>query len=117
MKIFGLVAACLFAVLTVGTASAEFKRITNEADFRANVVGKTLWLDKSFFTIRRRGKLDGTFDGVKVKGVWEWRDGYWCRTLTEPRQNTDCQHWEQDGKNFRVTREKGKGRGFTYKRR
>lgn len=106
-----------FAGLMAAPAQADFKRITSEADFRKAAVGKTLWLDKNYFTVRRRGTLDGNFGGTKIKGAWEWRDGFWCRTLTEPRQNSDCQLWEVDGKSFRATRNKGKGKSFIYKRR
>lgn len=117
MKHFVLGAGLCLAALIATAASADFKRIKTEADFRKAAVGKTLWLDKNYFTIRRRGKLDGKFGGEVVDGVWEWRDGFWCRRLTSPRENFDCQLWEIDGKRFRVTRNKGSGRSFVYTRR
>lgn len=108
------VAAIALAGIWAPAAMADYTRIKTEADFRKLVVGKKLWLDKNNFVIRANGRLRGKFSGQTVKGLWEWREGYWCRTLTEPRQNTDCQTWSVDGKSLRVTRQRGKGKSFVY---
>ena len=64
--------------------------------------------------IRRNGKFSGTFNNVKYKGVWECREGFWCRTLTCLQENTDCQVIEVGGGKMRLTRQRGKGKVQVY---
>jgi len=91
-----------------------FTRISTEDDFRKHVVGKKLMLDDNYFTINKNGTLKGKFGGKSLKGNWAWREGYWCRTLTTHTKNTDCQLWTVNENQHRVTRARGKGKGFTY---
>ena len=77
------------------------------------VVGKKLYLDKNWVTAKKNGKLAGNFGGNALKGAWAWRGGFFCRTLTTHSKNTDCQLWTVNGKQHKVTRERGKGKGFT----
>ncbi|MEO9897914.1 MAG: hypothetical protein ABJD13_13055 [Paracoccaceae bacterium] len=96
-------------------AHAEgFKRITSEAEFLQKAAGKKLWLDGDHVTARKNGQLVGKFGGERLKGVWAWRGQFWCRTITTHTKNTDCQVWETNGKAFRITRQKGKGRSLEY---
>ncbi|MEO0380959.1 MAG: hypothetical protein AAF252_11870 [Pseudomonadota bacterium] len=108
-----LMAALLFAPTF---AAADFEPITTKADFVSLVVGKRLNFNDDHVKVRRNGKITGRFGGDALKGTWVWQDGYWCRTLTTHSKNTDCQLWETDGTDFRVTRAKGTGRSFVYTR-
>lgn len=104
---------------TAGAAlSDEFRQITTEAEFREMIVGKKLWLNDNYAISRKNGRVSGKFNGKTLKGAWEWREEYWCRTLTTVSPGTDCQTWEADhaGK-FRVTRARGTGKTFTYELR
>lgn len=115
MNITRSIAVCV-ALLTSGSvaAASDLKRISTEDDFRKLVVGKKIKCgDKDHYTIRRNGRLTGRFGGETLKGVWEWRDGYFCRTLTTVRPGTDCQKFEVSAKELRGTRNRGKGRSFT----
>lgn len=103
------------STLSFTSAQADdFKRITTEAEFKSMVVGKKLYLDKNWVTAKKNGQLVGKFGGNALKGAWAWRDGFFCRTLTTHSKNTDCQLWTVNGKQHKVTRERGKGKGFTY---
>ncbi len=115
MKLFAALTASVFAVTSfTQPVLGQGTRITTEAEFGKSIVGKRLNFGKDWVTIQRNGKLRGNFGGNATRGVWEWRDGFWCRTLTKPRQNTDCQTWEAVDGGFKVTRDRGKGRSFTY---
>ncbi len=92
----------------------NLKPITTEAEFRAQVVGKKLRFGDDYVTARANGQVVGNFGGKALKGAWAWRDQYWCRTLTTHSKNTDCQAWETNGKTFRATRGRGKGKSFEY---
>lgn len=101
-----------------GSAYAEsFKRIKTENQFKQLVVGKKLRFDKNYVTIKKNGHWSGKFWGEKLSGVWEWKNGYWCRTIKKNSYPADCQTWSHRGKEFKLTREKGKGRSFIYVRR
>ena len=108
--------------ITVGFALAfaapalaqDFKTISSEAEFLEKVAGKKLWFDGNHVIARKNGQLVGRFTGERLKGVWEWRGKFWCRTLTTHAKNTDCQTWETNGTIYRVTRQKGSGRSFEY---
>lgn len=111
---FAGISAAIFLIAPHSLAAETFERISTEAEFSQLVVGKKLTLGKNWFVIRKNGSLKGDFNGEKLKGAWQWRDGYWCRTLKSHSKNTDCQLWEVSGDEFRVTRAKGKGKSFTY---
>lgn len=92
----------------------EFRRIESEAEFRELVVNRKLVLGENHAVFRKNGKVTGNFAGKKLDGVWQWRDGYWCRTLTTHSQNTDCQLMEISGNQLRGTRSRGTGKSFIY---
>jgi hypothetical protein len=114
---FALILAAFSVSGIIGVAplvAEEFKRITTEAKFNQLVVGRKLGFNDSYFIIKKNGTLKGKFGGKALKGNWAWRDGYWCRTLSTHSKNTDCQVWAVSGDKFYVTRERGKGKSFTY---
>lgn len=95
-------------------AADGFTPITTEAEFDSLVVNKKMHLGDNWFVIKKNGSLKGEFNGEKLKGAWQWRDGYWCRTLKTHSKNTDCQLWQVKGNEFQVTRNRGEGKSFTY---
>ena len=85
-------------------------RILTEAQFLATVAGKTASSDLATVTFERDGDIAGTSDGVEIAGRWEWRDGYLCRTITEPvAVAEDCQTWELRDGLLIITRARGTG--------
>ncbi|CUH81036.1 hypothetical protein TRM7557_03192 [Tritonibacter multivorans] len=92
----------------------SFTRIETDAAFKKQVANRQLLQGENTVTIRKNGKFSGVFGGTKYKGVWQWRDGYWCRTLTAPQENTDCQMIEVGGGKMRLTRQRGKGKVQIY---
>lgn len=117
MKILSIALTAMALMTAIPTdVAAQGKRIASEAEFTKAVVGKRLLFgtDGDWFRIQKNGKIRGNFGGKQTTGVWEWRDGFWCRTLTKPRQDTDCQTWEAVNGGFKVSRDRGKGRSFVY---
>ncbi|MQY42786.1 hypothetical protein GG681_09040 [Epibacterium sp. SM1969] len=51
--------------------------------------------------------------GKKLDAVWQWREGYWCRTLSSHSKNTDRQLMEISGDQLRGARSRGTSKGFT----
>lgn len=121
--IWALPALALAGCMEAGmeSAMAPAGAITSEAQFLQLVADRRIALQGSpenNFVIASGGTLDGTFGGARTRGDWEWRDGTWCRTLSEgPRGPSpeDCQTWVvDDAGNFVVTRNRGAGASFTY---
>lgn len=97
--------------------SVGFKRITIRG--MGELIGKKIKLDDNYIVLDDNGTFTGAWSGQPMKGVWVFRDNYWCRTLTEFFQTDrvgqdDCQLWEIDGDRLRSTRNKGSGSTFVY---
>ncbi|OJI94994.1 hypothetical protein LY10_04199 [Planktotalea frisia] len=101
-------------LLTTTMAYADgFKRIKKAADFETLVIGKTLNFEGGNAVIKADGKTSGKLKKQgKYHGAWAWQNGYYCRNLiiSGKETGTNCQLAEWNGKNLRLTRDKGKGR-------
>ena len=107
-----LALSVLVTVPTLVTADS-FKRTSKEADFVAQVVGRTLVFVHGTAIVRANGKTDGKLKQTgKYHGAWVWRGGYYCRNLviSGKETGTNCQKVEIDGNKLRMTLDKGKGR-------
>ncbi len=114
MALTGLALSSSLMFTATPTVAQSYTPITTEAAFHTLATNKKLWFGKDHILIRKHGALRGNFGGNARRGAWEWRNGYWCRTLTTHSKNTDCQLWEFDGSQYRVTRNKGTGKTFIY---
>ena len=107
----GLLAACANTVLPV-----TYGRITTEAEFVATAVGRTVSNANTSIAITRNGRITGVTHGNEISGTWEWRDGFWCRTITAPVQTAeDCQVWEVRNGVLRITRDRGTGETLEFR--
>lgn len=90
-------------------------RISTEDQFLATVAGKTISNSDTTISIKHNGTITGVTHGNEISGTWEWRDGFWCRTITEPAVTPeDCQVWEITQSQLVITREKGAGEVLRY---
>lgn len=105
--------AILFGLAVAAPAVADFKKISKEADFVKVLAGKTLSdTNGGTYVIKADGTMSGKApNGDKIRGAWKWSGKFWCRNIVVGTRElgTDCQTWEVDGANYRVTRKKGKG--------
>ena len=63
----------------------------------------------NFIVLGEDGSISGTWADSPVVGVWELRDGLWCRTYSEFAFDSivgveDCQQWERNGNIIRGVR-------------
>ncbi|MGB3315837.1 MAG: hypothetical protein WBB85_15625 [Albidovulum sp.] len=77
--------------------------------------GKTLTSakGKTVYVLGQDGVLGGKIAKHKVVGIWEVRDGQWCRTISEPkdREGDACREVAIDGENVTLT---GDGQSIMY---
>lgn len=112
-----LAVVLLLAAASVPAAAQEFRRISDEAAFRDQVVGKRLESKTGWARSNADGSLQGAFNGADLTdGRWQWSGGFWCRNgrLNGKEIGTDCQVVEIGGKTVRLTRNKGKGDAVTW---
>lgn len=112
------VAIVLAACQPMSTASTSSPAgpIATSAAFNEMVVGRRLSLGDGYVTANADGTLVGNFNGAPLLGTWAFRDGRFCRTLTQTATDApveDCQTFvaNADG-TFDVVRTDGTR--FTY---
>ena len=112
-----LISAALGLSMLASPTLADFKRIKTEAQFREIVVDKKIYGDDGWAQAHSNGKLTGNYGGKNMSGAWLWSGQLWCRNARledGPETGSDCQTWEVNGNQLRLTREKGKGRVSIY---
>lgn len=105
-------AACVaLAVCAATPALADFQPIREEANFRALTEGRDLIRFGVRVQVLPQGEISGRGFGMRVGGDWEWRDGYFCRTLTFGQSGDpyNCQLVLQDGDTLRFISDQGQG--------
>ena len=107
-KVIALMVA-FFAVAS--PALADFRPVQEEANFRALVEGRELTRFGVRLQVLPQGQITGRGFGMQVGGMWEWRDGYFCRTLEFGRSGDpyNCQLVLQDGDTLRFISNRGEG--------
>ncbi len=104
-------ALCLAATLIASPVLADFQPVREEANFRALVEGRELTRFGVRLQVLPQGEISGRGFGMRVGGEWEWRNGYFCRTL-EFGQSGDpynCQLVLRNGNTLRFISDQGQG--------
>ncbi len=107
----GVFAIGAAAVLAAFPAFADFQPVWEEANFRALVEGRELTRFGVRLQVLPQGEITGRGFGMEVGGSWEWRNGYFCRTL-EFGQSGDpynCQLVLRNGDTLRFISDQGQG--------
>ena len=109
MTRFSIVLAIILA--TAMPALADFQPVRDERNFRALVDGRDLTRFGVRLQVLPQGKITGRGFGFQVAGRWEWRDGYFCRTLEfgGSGDGYDCQLVLRDGATLRFVSDEGEG--------
>lgn len=91
--------------------ATDFAPVQRETDFRALVEGRDLTRFGIRLQVLREGQITGRGFGVQVGGDWEWRDGYFCRTLEFGASGDplNCQLVLRNGNTLRFISDRGEG--------
>ncbi len=112
-----LLAACQQIAKNKVNVTDNYVRVTSENV--SVLIGKKLSLNGNSIFLSEDGTFLGTWDGAPVAGSWDMRGGFWCRVLTEFKDESrlglkECQLWEMDENSMRATINKGKACSFIY---
>lgn len=104
--------AMAISVLALCVSSAQaFEKVTSREDFLQIVSGKDLRLTGIKVNVLPGGQIKGRAFGVGVRGQWQWRDGYFCRSLYWGKRDLgpNCQEVKVSGETIRFTSDRGTG--------
>jgi hypothetical protein len=103
--------ACALVVLTAAPALADFEPVRAEGDFRALIEGRELTRFGVRLQVLQQGRITGSGFGFAVGGDWEWRNGYFCRTLEFAGTGDpyNCQLVLRNGDTLRFIKDQGSG--------
>ncbi|MGY6568655.1 MAG: hypothetical protein ACXIVE_06620 [Salinarimonas sp.] len=91
--------------------AADFAPVQRETEFRELVEGRDLTRFGIRLQVLREGRITGRGFGVQVGGDWEWRNGYFCRTLEfgDSGDPLNCQLVLRNGNTLRFISDRGEG--------
>ncbi|MEM7318465.1 MAG: dihydrodipicolinate reductase [Pseudomonadota bacterium] len=101
----------MLLVFCAGMASAEFAKVSDEAEFKAIVDGKTLTRPMVNLQVSSAGEITGKGLVWPVNGSWTWQNGYFCRDLNWGGDNLgyNCQEVRVKEGRIRFTSDQGRG--------
>lgn len=97
--------------LSTPALAEGFERIEDRDRFLAVVEDRALSRLGIQVKVTDRGNIVGRAFGQEVSGDWEWRQGYFCRSLFwgERDLGDNCQTVEVNGRTVRFTSDQGAG--------
>ena len=111
-----LINAILLSI--VATSAAAQETLTEKPEFLKAVAGHTLEIRllRVQLKVLDSGTITGKAFGRSVTGNWEWKGGFFCRSMTwGDRELADnCQQVSKDGTSLIFTSDKGSGRSAKF---
>ncbi|MFC7705729.1 dihydrodipicolinate reductase [Plastorhodobacter daqingensis] len=105
--------ATLLAGLCLACAaqSDDFSPVLTEEEFLEHVTGRELARLGVRLRVSPDGGIEGSGFGFQVSGRWDWRDGFFCRTLRYGTTELplDCQRVKRRGDVLRFVSAQGQG--------
>ena len=106
-----VLAIVLLSISPTSAIAEDFERIKTKADFDRTLVGRKGSASWGWVTSRPDGTIVGAVNGESATGSWEWKNGFWCRTISwgESKQPYDCQAVFHKGNTAVFIRNRGQG--------
>jgi hypothetical protein len=111
--------AILFFFITIPTFNhASEYQILTRLEFVQSLGNRQLKRFGANLYVFDDGSIKGNVFGKNFDGIWEWKDGYFCRDfMGEKLLGYDCQKVEKNGDEMRFTAQKGEGQSLQFKLR
>ena len=104
---------CLLIISSfpVAAVAQSDMRIKQQDLFIELTEGKKLKRFMIELSVEKNGTITGIGAGTEVTGSWNWKDGYFCRSLSWGNRDlaTDCQLVELKRKKLYFTSQQGQG--------
>ena len=99
------------ALCTWPSLAAAFEPLKTREAFLSVISGKELTRMGIALDVKPTGEIQGRAFGTPVTGAWQWRDGYFCRSLYYGQRNLgdNCQLVQKRGDTLRFTLDRGAG--------
>ena len=105
-------------VSLIATSATAQETLTQRGEFLKAVAGHILEIRllRVQLEVSDRGTLTGKACGRGVTGTWEWKDGFFCRSMTwgDRELAYNCQQVATDGTSLIFTSDKGSGRSAKF---
>jgi hypothetical protein len=109
---FTMIAATVLSACMASPPAQDVDPLTDQLSGKTGVHGSGTTI-----TLQEDGRITGrTGQGEAINGVWEVRNGRYCRTLTTPESlaGTSCQEVVFDGNEATFIREDGTSSVFVW---
>lgn len=99
------------ATLATPALAEGFQRVEDRDRFLSIVENRNLTRFAIRVQVNGGGEITGRAFGQSVSGDWQWRDGYFCRSLFwgQTELGDNCQQVEVAGSTVRFTSDRGTG--------
>ncbi|MDD9724565.1 hypothetical protein PVV74_03755 [Roseovarius sp. SK2] len=108
---FFAITALGVSMLALPASASDFERVETKAEFDRVIVGRKAVASWGWVISQPNGTVVGQVDGEKAAGSWEWKNGFWCRTISFGSKDMphDCQAVFHKGSTAIFIRDKGQG--------
>ncbi len=99
------------ALLSTGSAAADFIKVSDKSQFVDLINGKTLARPLVRLRVSADGRISGRGAAWNVSGEWSWQDGFFCRDLEWGGSDLgyNCQEVRVHGQTLRFISDRGTG--------
>lgn len=108
-----LATLALTAALTApAAAQVGFQPVTSKSEFLQLIAGKNLKYSGASIHLTAGGKIKGQAYGKTVSGTWQWKGGFFCRSIMWGSRDLgpNCEVVKVDGSTLRFITDHGKGK-------
>ncbi len=100
------------ALAAPAAAQAGFTPVTTKTEFLKIISGKNLKYSGASIHLSSAGQIKGKAYGKQVTGTWQWKGGYFCRSIMWGSRDLgpNCEVVKVDGNILRFITDHGKGK-------
>ena len=112
MRYAAILVCAAMACVAAPASAQKFDTVESRKQFVQIVEGRALTRLGISLDVSPSGEIAGRAFGSPVTGVWQWRDGYFCRDLYWGSRNLgpNCQIVRVRGDTIRFIADRGRGR-------
>lgn len=105
------ITALMVSTSPLQATANDFERVKAKTEFNRIIAGRKAVADWGWVISQPNGTIVGQVNGDKAAGSWEWKNGFWCRTINigSTGMPYDCQAVFLKGNTVVFIRDNGQG--------